>query len=74
MRTQRQEFITLPDHIPKASRHNNWDPNANEWLAWWQAAADTKRKRAPWSAFPHPLLSGENGKGSLLDASFIIAA
>lgn len=64
MRTQRQEFITLPDYIPKAIRHNNWDSDANKWLAWWQAAADTKRKRAPWSAFPHPCSLAKTGKAA----------
>ena len=138
MRAQRQQFITLPDYIPKAGRHNNWGFDAdeqmsttylgmgeedinvhdqwavesmgeiadrtrehlgttdkvimanrrvlikaidtvqnggsapgiadasqaasmngpdtvdgiaptNDWQAWWQAAADTKRKQAPWS-------------------------
>jgi hypothetical protein len=30
MRAQRQQFITLPDYIPKAGRHNHWGFNANE--------------------------------------------
>ena len=30
MRAQRQQFITLPDYIPKAGRHNNWGFNAEE--------------------------------------------
>ena len=30
MRAQRQQFITLPDYIPKAGRHNNWGFNADE--------------------------------------------
>jgi phthalate 4,5-dioxygenase len=30
MRAQRQQFITLPDYIPRAGRHNNWGFNADE--------------------------------------------
>ena len=30
MRNQRQQYITLPDYIPKAGRHNNWGFNAQE--------------------------------------------
>ena len=30
MRAQRQQFITLPDYIPKAGRHNNWGFDADE--------------------------------------------
>lgn len=30
MRQQRQQFISLPDYIPKAGRHNNWGFNADE--------------------------------------------
>ncbi|MCW5650574.1 MAG: aromatic ring-hydroxylating dioxygenase subunit alpha [Ramlibacter sp.] len=30
MRAQRQQFITLPDYIPKAGRHNQWGFNAEE--------------------------------------------
>lgn len=30
MRAQRQQFITLPDYIPKAGRHNGWGFNAEE--------------------------------------------
>src|SRR5687768_8444625 len=30
MRQQRQQFITLPDYIPKSGRHNNWGFNADE--------------------------------------------
>jgi phthalate 4,5-dioxygenase len=33
MRAQRQQFITLPDYIPKAGRHNNWGFNANEQMS-----------------------------------------
>ena len=32
MRAQRQQFILLPDYIPKAGRHNNWGFDANEQL------------------------------------------
>jgi phthalate 4,5-dioxygenase len=30
MRAQRQQFISLPDYVPKAGRHNNWGFNADE--------------------------------------------
>ncbi|MBA2675336.1 Rieske 2Fe-2S domain-containing protein [Ramlibacter sp.] len=30
MRRQRQQFISLPDYIPKSGRHNNWGFNAEE--------------------------------------------
>ncbi|MGE0498164.1 MAG: Rieske 2Fe-2S domain-containing protein [Ramlibacter sp.] len=30
MRAQRQQFISLPDYIPNAGRHNNWGFNAEE--------------------------------------------
>ncbi len=30
MRAQRQQFITLPDYIPKSGRHNGWGFNAEE--------------------------------------------
>ena len=30
MRAQRQQFITLPDYIPKAGRHNHWGFNPEE--------------------------------------------
>ncbi|MDW5443073.1 Rieske 2Fe-2S domain-containing protein [Polaromonas sp. SM01] len=30
MRAQRQQFISLPDYIPNAGRHNNWGFNADE--------------------------------------------
>jgi phthalate 4,5-dioxygenase len=30
MRAQRQQFITLPDYIPKAGRHNGWGFNPEE--------------------------------------------
>ena len=30
MRAQRQQFISLPDYIPHAGRHNNWGFNAEE--------------------------------------------
>ena len=30
MRAQRQQFISLPDYLPKAGRHNNWGFNADE--------------------------------------------
>ena len=33
MRAQRQQFITLPDYIPKAGRHNNWGFDANEQMS-----------------------------------------
>ena len=33
MRVQRQQFITLPDYIPKAGRHNNWGFDANEQMS-----------------------------------------
>ncbi len=33
MRAQRQQFISLPDYIPKAGRHNNWGFSADEQLA-----------------------------------------
>jgi phenylpropionate dioxygenase-like ring-hydroxylating dioxygenase large terminal subunit len=33
MRAQRQQFITLPDYIPKAGRHNNWGFNADEQMS-----------------------------------------
>ena len=32
MRAQRQQFITLPDYLPKAGRHNGWGFNAAEQL------------------------------------------
>jgi phthalate 4,5-dioxygenase oxygenase subunit len=32
MRAQGQQFISLPDYIPKAGRHNNWGFNADEQL------------------------------------------
>ena len=32
MRAQRQQFITLPDYIPTAGRHNGWGFNAQEQL------------------------------------------
>ena len=32
MRAQRQQFITLPDYLPKAGRHNGWGFNAQEQL------------------------------------------
>ena len=32
MRAQRQQFITLPDYLPKAGRHNGWGYNAEEQL------------------------------------------
>ena len=33
MRAQRQQFITLPDYIPKAGRHNNWGFDADEQMS-----------------------------------------
>ena len=33
MRAQRAAFITLPDYIPKAGRHNNWGFNAEEQIS-----------------------------------------
>ena len=33
MRAQRQQFITLPDYIPKAGRHNDWGFNAEEQIS-----------------------------------------
>ena len=33
MRAQRAAFITLPDYIPKAGRHNNWGFDANEQMS-----------------------------------------
>ena len=33
MRAQRQQFITLPDYIPKAGRHNNWGFDAAEQMS-----------------------------------------
>lgn len=33
MRTQRQQFIALPDYIPKAGRHNDWGFNAEEQMS-----------------------------------------
>ena len=33
MRAQRAAFITLPDYIPKAGRHNNWGFNADEQMS-----------------------------------------
>ena len=33
MRAQRQQFITLPDYIPKAGRHNNWGFAADEQMS-----------------------------------------
>ena len=30
MRNQRLQFISLPDYLPKAGRHNNWGFNADE--------------------------------------------
>jgi phthalate 4,5-dioxygenase len=30
MRAQRQQYITLPDYVPKAGRHNAWGFNATE--------------------------------------------
>ncbi len=33
MRAQRQQFILLPDYIPKASRHNNWGFDADEQMS-----------------------------------------
>jgi phthalate 4,5-dioxygenase oxygenase subunit len=32
MRAQRQQFISLPDYIPHAGRHNRWGFNADEQL------------------------------------------
>jgi hypothetical protein len=32
MRAQRQQFIALPDYIPKAGRHNNWGFDPEEQL------------------------------------------
>ena len=32
MRAQRQQFITLPDYLPTAGRHNGWGFNAEEQL------------------------------------------
>jgi phthalate 4,5-dioxygenase len=32
MRNQRLQYISLPDYIPKAGRHNNWGFNAQEQL------------------------------------------
>jgi hypothetical protein len=32
MRAQRQQFIALPDYLPKAGRHNNWGFNPEEQL------------------------------------------
>lgn len=32
MRAQRLQYITLPDYLPKAGRHNNWGFNADEQL------------------------------------------
>ena len=32
MRAQRQQFITLPDYLPKAGRHNGWGYNVEEQL------------------------------------------
>ncbi len=32
MRAQRQQFISLPDYVPNAGRHNNWGFNAEEQL------------------------------------------
>ena len=33
MRAQRQQFIRLPDYVPKAGRHNNWGFDANEQMS-----------------------------------------
>jgi len=33
MRAQRQQFITLPDYLPKAGRHNNWGFDSNEQMS-----------------------------------------
>ena len=33
MRAQRQQFITLPDYIPKAGRHNHWGFNPAEQMS-----------------------------------------
>jgi len=33
MRAQRQQFISLPDYIPKAGRHNNWGFEADEQMS-----------------------------------------
>jgi len=33
MRAQRQQFISLPDYIPKAGRHNNWGFDADEQMS-----------------------------------------
>ena len=33
MRAQRAAFITLPDYIPKAGRHNNWGFDADEQMS-----------------------------------------
>jgi hypothetical protein len=33
MRAQRQQFIALPDYIPKAGRHNDWGFNAEEQMS-----------------------------------------
>ena len=33
MRAQRQQFITLPDYLPKAGRHNQWGFNADEQMS-----------------------------------------
>ena len=33
MRAQRQQFISLPDYIPRAGRHNNWGFDADEQMS-----------------------------------------
>ena len=33
MRAQRQQFISLPDYLPKAGRHNNWGFSADEQIS-----------------------------------------
>ena len=33
MRAQSQQFITLPDYLPKAGRHNNWGFDSNEQMS-----------------------------------------
>ncbi|MES2944622.1 MAG: Rieske 2Fe-2S domain-containing protein [Pseudomonadota bacterium] len=33
MRAQRQQFISLPDYIPKSGRHNNWGFDADEQMS-----------------------------------------
>jgi phthalate 4,5-dioxygenase oxygenase subunit len=56
MRAQRQQFISLPDYIPKSGRHNNWGFNPEEQMStrptWaWARKTSTCTTSGRWRAW-----------------------